>query len=145
MYAAGLQQAHDAKDIQALCRAQNIWRIGHGVNQLRCRGGADYAVFKQADCVWRMRSFRNHKGNQRKPHAYEDDLFIVDFAGRGGEHEFGEGVIACFHHRSLCNSCAQSKSLPSVARPERAGAPVPTWSISITSSMPITWSVLLTS
>src|ERR1051325_3623953 len=52
IHAPGLQQRHDTHHVEALGRSEQIWRIGHGVNELRSRCGADHAVFKQADRAW---------------------------------------------------------------------------------------------
>src|SRR5262249_46009486 len=95
MHPPGLEQAHDAHHVQALRGAQEIRRIGHGVNQLRRRSAANYTVLKQANRVWSMSFFRDHECNERKPHADKDQFAIADLACGSADHEFAHGIFRC--------------------------------------------------
>jgi hypothetical protein len=92
MHASGLQQAHDAEHVQTLRSTENIWRIGHGVDEFGRWRGADHTVFKQADRLRSMGAFCHDESDERKAHADEHNFSVADFAGGGGDHQLAGGV-----------------------------------------------------
>src|SRR3954469_8287565 len=51
MDTSGLQQAHYSQHVEALGSAYNIWRIGHGVDQLGGRSRANDTILEEADGI----------------------------------------------------------------------------------------------
>src|SRR5574341_2566052 len=49
VHAPALQQAHHGEHVEALRGAQEVRRVGHGVDELRGRGRAHHAVLEEAD------------------------------------------------------------------------------------------------
>ena len=92
MNASRLQQAHHTQHVQTLCGAQNVRRIGHGVDEFASRSCPNDAVFEKANGVRSVSFLRDHKRDERQPHADKDNLAIADFACRSGDHQFAEGI-----------------------------------------------------
>src|SRR5581483_7940870 len=92
MYTPRLQQAHHAHHVEALRRTPDVWRIGHGVDQLGSRRSADDTICEQSNCIRRMSAFSNYKGDQRQAHADENIFAILDLAGCGRDHELTKRV-----------------------------------------------------
>src|SRR5437763_12063327 len=89
---AGLQQAHDYEHVEALRRVQQVRRIGHGIDQLTRRRGANHSIFKESNAIRRVSLLSNHKRDQRQTHAHENDLSVADLSRRCRSHEFAPGI-----------------------------------------------------
>src|SRR5579859_5921405 len=90
--AARLQQAHYAHHVETLGGMQQVGWIGHGVDQLRRRTGANDSVLEQSHAVWSMSLLGHYKCNQRQPHAHKHNLAVADFARGRCDHHLAKGI-----------------------------------------------------
>jgi len=106
VHATLLEQAHHIEHGAGLRRAPKVWGIGHGVKQLRRGRFADDAVSNNPIALVGMGAFRHGKGNQRQPHADEDNLRVANFPGRRSHHKLA-GRVCKSRHRAGDSSAPQ--------------------------------------